>query len=62
MASSKMFSSEMGTGINRSIFPVVGAALGDYDNDGDIVYSFEHDDLPSLLRNDGGQQTKMDQD
>src|ERR1700746_3467006 len=34
-----------------------GAAFGDYDNDGDVdVLVLNMNDLPSLLRNDGGNK------
>ena len=47
-------SSEMGPGISER-FSSRGAAFGDYDNDGDVdVLILNMDDLPSLLRNDGG--------
>jgi hypothetical protein len=50
----KDVSSEMGTGISEH-FSSRGAAFGDYDNDGDIdVVILNMNDLPSLLRNDGG--------
>ena len=50
----KDVSSEMGPGI-REKFSSRGAAFGDYDNDGDIdVLVLNLNDLPSLLRNDGG--------
>jgi len=44
----------MGPGISER-FSSRGAALGDYDNDGDTdVLILNMNDLPSLLRNDGG--------
>jgi hypothetical protein len=50
----KDVSSEMGSGISEH-FSSRGAAFGDYDNDGDIdVVILNMNDLPSLLRNDGG--------
>jgi enediyne biosynthesis protein E4 len=50
----KDVSSEMGPGITEK-FSSRGAAFGDYDNDGDIdVLVLNLNDLPSLLRNDGG--------
>jgi len=50
----KDVSSEMGPGISER-FSSRGAALGDYDNDGDIdALILNMNDLPSLLRNDGG--------
>ncbi len=50
----KDVSSEAGPGINE-LFSSRGAAFGDYDNDGDIdVVILNMNDLPSLLRNDGG--------
>ena len=52
----KDVSSDMGTGINQR-FSSRGAAFGDFDNDGDIdVLILNMNDLPSLLRNDGGNQ------
>jgi hypothetical protein len=49
-------SSEMGPGINEH-FSSRGAAFGDYDNDGDMdVLILNLNDLPSLLRNDGGNK------
>src|SRR5437879_13557159 len=50
----KEVSSEMGPGISER-FSSRGAAFGDYDNDGDVdVLVLNMNDLPSLLRNDGG--------
>jgi enediyne biosynthesis protein E4 len=52
----KDVSSEMGPGISEQ-FSSRGAAFGDYDNDGDIdVLILNLNDLPSLLRNDGGNK------
>ena len=52
----KDVSSEMGPGITTS-FSSRGAAFGDYDNDGDIdVLVLNMNDVPSLLRNDGGNK------
>jgi hypothetical protein len=49
-------SSAMGPGINQH-FSSRGAAFGDYDNDGDIdALVLNLGDLPSLLRNDGGNK------
>lgn len=46
----------MGPGINEQ-YSSRGAALGDYDNDGDIdILILNMNDLPSLLRNDGGNK------
>src|SRR6185437_2248187 len=46
----------MGPGISER-FSSRGAAFGDYDNDGDVdVLILNMSDLPSLLRNDGGNQ------
>jgi len=46
----------MGPGINEH-YSSRGAAFGDYDNDGDIdVLVLNMNDLPSLLRNDGGNK------
>ncbi len=50
----KDVSAEMGPGINEK-FSSRGAAFGDYDNDGDVdALVLNMNDLPSLLRNDGG--------
>jgi enediyne biosynthesis protein E4 len=47
-------SSELGPGISER-FSSRGAAFGDYDNDGDMdALILNMNDLPSLLRNDGG--------
>jgi enediyne biosynthesis protein E4 len=47
-------SGEMGPGISER-FSSRGAAFGDYDNDGDMdALILNLNDLPSLLRNDGG--------
>ena len=52
----KDVSPEMGPGITER-FSSRGAAFGDYDNDGDIdALILNMNDLPSLLRNDGGNQ------
>jgi hypothetical protein len=52
----KDVSSNMGPGITEK-FSSRGAAFGDYDNDGDIdVLVLNMNDLPSLLRNDGGNK------
>ena len=52
----KDVSSAMGPGISEH-YSSRGAAFGDYDNDGDIdVVILNMNDLPSLLRNDGGNQ------
>src|SRR5207253_3473705 len=52
----KEVSSELGPGISER-FSSRGAAFGDYDNDGDIdVLVLNMNDLPSLLRNDGGNK------
>jgi enediyne biosynthesis protein E4 len=52
----KDVSAEMGPGISER-FSSRGAAFGDYDNDGDIdVLILNMNDLPSLLRNDGGNK------
>jgi hypothetical protein len=49
-------SSEIGPGITEH-FSSRGAAFGDYDNDGDIdALILNMNDLPSLLRNDGGNK------
>jgi hypothetical protein len=46
----------MGPGISER-FSSRGAAFGDYDNDGDIdALILNMNDLPSLLRNDGGNK------
>ncbi|MGB9450589.1 MAG: CRTAC1 family protein, partial [Candidatus Acidiferrum sp.] len=47
-------SAELGSGISER-FSSRGAAFGDYDNDGDMdVLVLNMNDIPSLLRNDGG--------
>ena len=52
----KDVSAEMGPGINER-FSSRGAAFGDYDNDGDIdALILNMNELPSLLRNDGGNK------
>jgi len=52
----KDVSVEMGPGISEQ-FSSRGAAFGDYDNDGDIdVLVLNMNDLPSLLRNEGGNK------
>jgi enediyne biosynthesis protein E4 len=52
----KDVSSAMGTGINER-YSSRGAAFGDFDNDGGIdVLVLNMNDMPSLLRNDGGNQ------
>ncbi|HKU20760.1 MAG TPA: CRTAC1 family protein [Terriglobales bacterium] len=52
----KDVSAEMGPGINER-FSSRGAAFGDYDNDGDMdALILNMNDLPSLLRNDGGNR------
>lgn len=52
----KDVSSEMGPGITTP-FSSRGAAFGDYDNDGDMdVLVLNMNDIPSLLRNDGGNK------
>jgi len=52
----KDVSAGMGPGINER-YSSRGAAFGDYDNDGDIdVLVLNMNDVPSLLRNDGGNQ------
>jgi len=52
----KDVSAEMGPGITQR-YSSRGAAFGDYDNDGDIdVLVLNLNDLPSLLRNDGGNR------
>jgi hypothetical protein len=49
-------SAEMGPGVTEH-FSSRGAAFGDYDNDGDIdVLVLNMNDVPSLLRNDGGNR------
>ncbi|MGH9540192.1 MAG: FG-GAP repeat domain-containing protein [Terriglobales bacterium] len=49
-------SAEMGPGISER-FSSRGAAFGDYDNDGDIdALILNMNDLPSLLRNEGGNR------
>jgi enediyne biosynthesis protein E4 len=52
----KDVSAMMGPGISER-FSSRGAAFGDYDNDGDVdVLVLNMNDLPSLLRNDGGNK------
>ncbi len=52
----KDVSAVMGPGISEH-FSSRGAAFGDYDNDGDVdVLVLNMNDLPSLLRNDGGNK------
>jgi enediyne biosynthesis protein E4 len=52
----KDVSAAMGPGISEH-FSSRGAAFGDYDNDGDVdVLVLNMNDLPSLLRNDGGNK------
>jgi hypothetical protein len=52
----KDVSAMMGPGISQR-FSSRGAAFGDYDNDGDVdVLVLNMNDLPSLLRNDGGNK------
>ncbi len=52
----KDVSAELGPGISER-FSSRGAAFGDYDNDGDVdVLVLNMNDLPSLLRNDGGNK------
>jgi hypothetical protein len=52
----KDVSSEMGPGISEH-FSSRGAAFGDYNNDGDMdVVILNMNDLPSLLRNEGGNK------
>ena len=52
----KDVSSGMGAGINER-YSSRGAAFGDFDNDGDIdVLVLNMNDVPSLLRNDGGNK------
>jgi enediyne biosynthesis protein E4 len=49
-------SSEVGSGVGEH-FSSRGAAFGDYDNDGDMDALISNmNDLPSLLRNDGGNK------
>jgi hypothetical protein len=52
----KDVSAQMGSGISER-FSSRGAAFGDFDNDGDVdVLVLNMNDLPSLLRNDGGNK------
>jgi enediyne biosynthesis protein E4 len=52
----KDVSAEMGPGISEE-FSSRGAAFGDYNNDGDMdVLVLNMNDLPSLLRNEGGNK------
>jgi enediyne biosynthesis protein E4 len=52
----KDVSAEMGPGISER-YSSRGAAFGDYDNDGDVdALVLNMNDLPSLLRNDGGNK------
>ena len=52
----KDVSSQMGPGVSEC-FASRGCAFGDYDNDGDVdVLVLNTNDLPSLLRNDGGNK------
>jgi enediyne biosynthesis protein E4 len=52
----KDVSGTMGPGISER-YSSRGAAFGDYDNDGDVdVLVLNMNDLPSLLRNDGGNK------
>jgi enediyne biosynthesis protein E4 len=52
----KDVSAAMGPGITAR-FSSRGAAFGDYDNDGDVdVLVLNMNDVPSLLRNDGGNK------
>jgi len=52
----KDVSAEMGSGIQER-YSSRGAAFGDFDNDGDVdVLILNMNDLPSLLRNDGGNK------
>jgi len=52
----KDVSATMGPGVSEK-FSSRGAAFGDYDNDGDIdALILNMNDLPSLLRNDGGNK------
>jgi enediyne biosynthesis protein E4 len=54
----KDVSAVMGPGITEH-FSSRGAAFGDYDNDGDVdVLVLNMNDVPSLLRNDGGNKQK----
>jgi len=54
----KDVSAAMGPGITEH-FSSRGAAFGDYDNDGDVdVLVLNMNDVPSLLRNDGGNKQK----
>jgi hypothetical protein len=49
-------SKEMGPGVN-AVYSSRGCAFGDFDNDGDIdVLVLNMNDLPSLLRNNGGNR------
>jgi hypothetical protein len=49
-------SAEMGSGISQR-YSSRGAAFGDFDNDGDVdALVLNLNDLPSLLRNDGGNK------
>ncbi len=52
----KDVSAEMGPGISEH-YSSRGAAFGDYNNDGDMdVVIFNMNDMPSLLRNEGGNK------
>jgi hypothetical protein len=52
----KDVSKDMGPGVSEH-FASRGCAFGDYDNDGDIdILILNMNDLPSLLRNDGGNK------
>jgi hypothetical protein len=52
----KDVSAQMGPGVNER-FASRGCAFGDYDNDGDLdVLILNMNDVPSLLRNDGGNK------
>lgn len=52
----KDVSADMGPGISER-FSSRGAAFGDFDNDGDVdALILNMNDVPSLLRNDGGNQ------